>query len=74
MISASGLRSLKQRPMPRDRPAGADGDDDRVDLAAGLLPDLGRRDVVVGCGFAMFEYWSGLKPPGISSASREETE
>ncbi len=30
-----------------DRPAGADGDDDRVDLAAGLLPDLGRRDVVV---------------------------
>ena len=22
----------------------------------------------------MFEYWSGLKPPGISSASRDETE
>ena len=30
-----------------DRPARADGDDDRVELAAGLLPDLGRGDVVV---------------------------
>src|SRR5439155_2675006 len=31
-----------------DRAAGADGDDDRVDLAARLLPDLGPRDPVVG--------------------------
>ena len=59
-----------------DRAARADGDHDRVDVAAlGLLEDLGRRHLgSAPRGFAMFEYWSGLKPPGISSASRDDTE
>ena len=42
-----GLVLVEPAADARDRAAGADRDDERVDLAAGLLPDLRRRDVVV---------------------------
>ncbi len=43
----AGLALVEPAADAGDRAAGADGDDDRVDCAAGLLPDLRRGDVVV---------------------------
>ena len=47
-----------------DRAAGADGDHDRVELAAGLLPDLGRGDVVVRLRVRHVRVLVGLEAAG----------
>ena len=47
-----------------DRAACADGDDDRVELAAGLLPDLGRGDVVVRLRVRHVRVLVGLEAAG----------
>jgi hypothetical protein len=48
----------------RDRPAGAYGDDECVDLAARLLPDLRRGDVVVRLGVRHVRVLVGLEAAG----------
>ena len=47
MILTTGLRFFSTRPTAGQRAAGADADDERIDLAAGVVPDLlGRRQLV----------------------------
>ena len=45
-----------------DRASGADRDDDRVDLAARLLPELGAGRPVVGLGVRLVRVLVGLEP------------
>ena len=59
-----GLLLVEPAADARDRPAGADGDDDRVELAAGLLPDLGRGDVVVRLRVRHVRVLVGLEAAG----------
>ncbi len=58
-----GLALLEVAPHPADRPPGADGDDEGVDLAFGLLPDLGARRLVVGVGVRHVRVLVGLEAP-----------
>ena len=44
------------------------------DPALGLVPDLRAGGPLVGVGFSVFQYWSGLNAPGMSRASRAATE
>ena len=54
--------ALPQEPRrPRDRPAGADGEDDRVDLAAGLLPELRPGRLVVRLRIRLVRVLIGLE-------------
>ena len=57
-----GLALVEPAADAGDRAAGADGDDDRVELAAGLLPDLRRRDVVVRLRVRHVRVLVGLEP------------
>ena len=59
-----GLLLLEVAPRAGDRAAGADGDHERVDLAAGLLPDLGARRLVVRVGVARVRVLVGLVGAG----------
>ena len=68
------LALLQVAPSAGDRSARANRDHQQIELVAHLLPDLGAGRVVVGLRIRLFEYWSGLYAPGISSASRSETE
>ena len=58
----------------RDRPAGPDGDDEGVDLAAGLLPDLRPGHLVVGVRVGHVRVLVGLEGAGDLLAKRSETE
>ncbi len=59
-----GLLLVEPAADARDRPARADGDDDRVELAAGLLPDFGRGDVVVRLRVRHVRVLVGLEAAG----------
>ena len=56
-----GLPLLEVAADPGDRAAGADRHDDRVDLAPGLLPELGRRCPVVRLGVRVVRVLVGLE-------------
>ena len=73
-MRTSGRRSLKKRPTPVIVPPVPT----EMTIASTSPPSVCSQisgAVVTKCasGFDGFEYWSGLNPPGISSASRSET-